>query len=99
MRSIVQPPRIIRPELVEVGDKIRVQFPPVNGRAITYEGVVSDIRGAGPTRIFFTDEGASLVGTTSTRRCQITLLHRSLPEQEPLFDLPEQFADIRERIG
>lgn len=89
-------PRVIAPELVEVGDKIRVTFPPKKGVRMSHEGVVSSIENAGQVRFLMTDEGATLVSwQIGGRNLSIMLLDRPPAVQVSLFDMPE----VAERIS
>lgn len=54
-------PRPIRPELVEVGDRIRVTFPKARGVVMTHEGVVHHRADSGDVRYLYTEEGATLI--------------------------------------
>lgn len=60
MRGTHLYPAITRPELVDIGDKIRVEFPVDKGIVMVKEGLVADITGHGPTRFFVTAEGATI---------------------------------------
>lgn len=54
-------PAIIKPELIEVGDKVRVKFRAKKGVTMTHEGVVSSREDHGSVRFLYTEEGATLV--------------------------------------
>lgn len=89
-------PRPIRPELIEIGDKVRVTFPTKKGVTMTHEGVVSSRVDHGAVRFLYTEEGATLfswqVGKSALR---VLLLDRPPAPQEPL----SLFTEVLERTG
>lgn len=78
-------PRIIAPENIEVGDKIKVTFPPVKGVRMTHEGVVSERRDQGAVRTLYTDEGGTLIAwEPGKRNLSVMLLDRPPVNQTQL---------------
>jgi hypothetical protein len=90
-------PRKIDPSLIQEGDEIIVRWPKEQGVATTMEGRVHELRlGSSGFTHFITREGGRLmtwkVGDKS--RLNVTLTHRDLVTQIPLFGMDE----IRERM-
>lgn len=67
-------PRAITPELIEIGDKIRVAYKPVDGVSQSREGTVHTIQEHGAMRILATREGGRLLTYTPGERAPVAVL-------------------------
>lgn len=88
-------PKSIAPELVQIGDTIRVEYASNDGVTRFVEGIVAKRVDHGESRAMLTKEGGRLFTWGSRRdpRIHITLLNREISDT-PMFGMDE----IRERI-
>lgn len=72
-------PRPIRPELIEVGDMIEVEYPASGGITLLKRGIVSAITAHGANRHFLTDQNKVISTWTIGQKCltKFTLIRRS----------------------
>lgn len=97
----IRRPRIIRPEIVEMGDDISVEnVKEERGIRTTVRGIVGKVHTSGQTRYYMTAEGATLfafeVGRTPAY--SITLYGRAEFVSESLFEIGS-LNSIKERIA
>lgn len=96
-------PRVIKPELVEIGDTVRVTLRKRNGITFIHEGTVASRVDRGSARLMLTRERAILFAWGGDRQppIKVELLARPPVAQVPLF--PEEFSEameaVRERIA
>lgn len=91
-------PRVIKPELIELGDTISVVHPRDQGIVCILEGVVHERKDSGNVRYLITKEGATLLAWTPGRNVKVTLLSRPEFKQESLTIVSDFFDETRERI-
>jgi hypothetical protein len=97
----IKRPRIIRPEIIEIGDDIAVEnVKPDKGIRTTVRGVVGKVIKTGQTRYYMTVEGATLfafeIGRTPT--ATITLYGRAEFVSESLFEIGT-LQGVKERLS
>jgi hypothetical protein len=97
----IKRPRIIRPEIIEIGDDIAVENVKLDkGIRTTVRGIVGKVAKAGQTRYYMTAEGATLfafeIGRTPS--ATITLYGRAEFVSESLFEIGS-FQSVMERIS
>ncbi len=95
-------PREIKPELVEIGDTVRVVHKRKNGVVMTLEGVVGKRVDNGPARHMMTVEGSTLFAWGGRHNSPVTvwLLNRKPQEQDELpMNFSEFMANVRQRIA
>lgn len=89
VRGVLNLPRPIKPELIELGDTVTAVFKRDNGVQMTQSGTVEKIETRGATRLLRTREGGVIaawspgIGTGLT----FTLTARREPPQTPLSGL------------
>lgn len=97
----IKRPRIIRPEIIEIGDDISVEnVKEDRGIRTTVRGIVGKVAKSGQTRYFMTSEGATLfafeIGRTPSGI--ITLYGRAEFVSESLFEIGT-FQSVKERMS
>lgn len=97
----IKRPRIIRPEIIEIGDDIAVEnVKPDKGVRTTVRGIVGKVAKTGQTRYYMTVEGATLfafeIGRTPT--ATITLYGRAEFVSESLFEIGT-LQGVKERLS
>jgi hypothetical protein len=88
-RSKLLEPRKISPELVEIGDTVRVTFEPVQGIVRTREAIVHRRIDENGVRAYFTKDGG-LIFTWKVGKKHGYIIHvldREPQEQQTLFDM------------
>lgn len=86
----IKQPRIIRPELVDIGDDISVELKtPVRGIKTVLRGIVGKRIDNGATRYYMTTEGGTLFAFDPGRtpKYTITLYGRATEVSETLFEM------------
>lgn len=92
-------PRPIKPELIEIGDDIEVTLPKVDGVVHTLRGVVGKRIDHGAARHLLTEEGYTLLAWEPGRAGVKVTLHKRKPaEQQSLFDY-DYLNETRMRIA
>lgn len=101
MLRMIKSPRLIDVSLIETGDLISVEHKPSRGVTTTLKGVVAKRVDSGATRYLMTEEGATLVSWEpgKANRFKITLFGREEPEEEAMFELPDNIQQIKERVA
>lgn len=87
--SALDTPRVIAPELVEIGDLVAVTFKESRGIVMSKRGRVAKRTEHGSLRSYLTAEGAIIFTSEPGRPMQvtITLIDRTPVEGETLFDV------------
>lgn len=97
----IRRPRIIRPEIVEIGDDISVEnIKADKGTRTTVRGIVGEVVINGQTRFYITAEGGTLFAFEIGRTLQatITLYGRAEFVSESLFEIGS-LNSVKERIA
>lgn len=97
----IKRPRIVRPEIIEIGDDISVENVRADkGIRTTVRGIVGKVAKSGQTRFFMTAEGATLFAFEIGRTPQatITLYGRAEFVSESLFEIGS-FQSVKDRIS
>lgn len=96
----IRRPRMISPDLIEIGDDISVEIiKPDRGITTTKRGIVGKRIYSGKSRYYSTIEGATLFSYEPGRvhGLKITLYGRAEQVQETLFEIDN--SQLRERIA
>jgi hypothetical protein len=93
---------VIKPELIEVGDKISVRHKENQGVTLTTEGVVHEIQVSGNIHYLRTEKGATIVAWAVGQPTGVVITLLSRPEhKQTSIEAVDSFIDkeMRERIN
>lgn len=102
----IQPgyPKLIKPELIEIGDEISVELPAVDGVIHTLRGKVGKREDHGSVRYISTAEGyVMLAWEPGKSNVKITLHSRTPINGQTLFEIGENwdqfYSNVKERAS
>lgn len=98
MRQALGKPRLIAPELVEIGDEVSVSYEESNGITKTLRGIIAKQVVTGRSRFLMTKEGGTIFSWEPGRRnkVKVTLYSREMVAGQTLFEWDE---DLMRRIA
>lgn len=96
-------PQPIKPELIEIGDKIEVVLREVDGMSQTRRGTITAINVNGSLRYLMVGESTILAVYEPGKKAEVKfIIHSRKPvEQSPMFDMDFDvaMAEVRKRVA